>query len=99
LVISAPPTDNPSNIMMLSSLIKFPLIFISGIFVPISKMGNLKIVSYISPLTYYTDLARFSVDGTNHFTPATDLLMLLCFSILFFIIAIKWHKKSLAKRF
>ena len=51
LVISAPPTDNPSNIMMLSTLIKFPLIFISGIFVPIGEMGDWKFLSYISPLT------------------------------------------------
>ena len=99
LLISAPPTDNPSNIMMLSSLIKFPLIFISGIFVPISEMGSWKIISYLSPLTYYTDLARYSVQGTNHFNPAVDLLALLGFGVLFFIIAVKWHIKSLDKRF
>jgi hypothetical protein len=59
----------------------------------------LEIISYISPLTYYTDLARYSVDGANYFTPAVDLLALLGFSILFFVIAVKWHEKSLAKRF
>lgn len=99
LLISSPPTDNPSNIMMLSTLIKFPLIFISGVFIPISEMGNWKIISYISPLTYYTDLARYSVEGTNYFRPAVDLLSLLGFSILFFVMAVKWHKKSLSKRF
>jgi ABC-2 type transport system permease protein len=85
--------------MMLSSMIKFPLLFISGIFTPIDKMGSWKFVSYISPLTYYTDLARYSVGGTNSFSPVTNLLALLGFSILFFIIAIRWHKKSLTKRF
>lgn len=99
LLISAPPTDNPSNIMMLSSLVKFTFIFISGVFVPISSMGKWKVISYISPLTYYTDLARYSVEGTNYFSPVVDLLALLGFSILFFFIAIRWHKKSLTKRF
>ena len=99
LLISAPPTDNPSNIMMLSSLIKFPLIFISGVFVPISGMGKWKVISYISPLTYYTDLVRYSVEGTNYFSPVVDLLALLGFGVLFFIVAIRWHKKSLARRF
>lgn len=99
LLISAPPTDNPSNIMMLSSMIKFPLLFISGIFVPIDNMGNWKFISYISPLTYYTDLARYSISGASNFSPAVDLLALLGFSILFFTIAIGWHKKSLTKRF
>jgi len=99
LLISAPPTDNPSNIMMLSNLIKLPLIFISGVFIPIAKMGSFKIVSYISPLTYYTDLARYSTQGINYFSPTIDLLILFSFSILFFTIAVKWHKKSFTKRF
>jgi len=99
LLISAPPTDNPSNMMMISSMIKFPLLFISGIFVPISSMGKWKFISYISPLTYYTDLARYSIGGTNNFSPIVDLLALFGFSILFFISAVIWHKKSLTKRF
>ena len=99
LLISAPPTDNPSNIMMLSTLIKFPLIFISGIFIPIGEMGDLKFISYISPLTYYTDLTRSSIQGTSYFTPTIDLLALFGFSILFFVVAVKWHEKSLTKRF
>ena len=99
LMISAPPTDNPSNIMMLQSMIKFPLIFISGVFVPIDNMGNWKFISYISPLTYYTDLARHSISGTSNFDPIIDLLVLVGFSILFFTVAIVWHKKSLTRRF
>ncbi len=99
LVISAPPTDNPSNIMMISSMVKFPLIFISGVFVPINEMGNWKIISYISPLTYYTDLARYSVEGTCYFNPTIDLLALLGFSILFFTVAVILHKKGLSRRF
>jgi len=99
LLISAPPTDNPSNIMMLQSMIKFPLIFISGVFVPIDNMGNWKFISYISPLTYYTDLARHSISGTSNFSPIIDLLVLIGFSILFFTVAIVWHKKSLTRRF
>lgn len=36
--IVALPTDTPAAVMMLSSLVKFPVIFISGIFIPV---GNL----------------------------------------------------------
>ncbi len=38
MLLAVPPTNVPSNIMMLSSLIKFPLVFISGIFVPLEQM-------------------------------------------------------------
>jgi ABC-2 type transport system permease protein len=98
-LISAPPADNPSNIMLFATLIKFPLIFISGIFVPITEMGNFKMLSYISPLTYFTDLARYSVQGTSYFTPIFDIMALIVFTAVFFMISVVWHKKSLSKRF
>jgi len=98
-LISSVPTDNPSNAMMISTLIKFPLIFISGIFVPIIKMGNLKTISFFSPLTYYTDLLRGYVENKGYFNPTINLLALLIFSIIFFILAIILHKKSMPKRF
>jgi ABC-2 type transport system permease protein len=62
-------------------------------------MGSWKVISYISPLTYYTDLARYSVEGTCYFNPTIDLLALFGFSILFFTVAVRLHKKGLSKRF
>ncbi|MBS3825841.1 ABC transporter permease, partial [Candidatus Bipolaricaulota bacterium] len=61
VLISAVPTDTTADIMMLSTLIKFPLIFVSGIFIPTSKLpGWGEIISQLSPLTYFVDLVRFS---------------------------------------
>lgn len=99
VLLSAPPTDNPSNIMMLSTLIKFPLMFISGVFVPLSEMGNAVRISYISPLTYYVDSVRWSVEGAGYFTPAVDILILAGFSVVFVGVAILLHQKNLDKRF
>lgn len=98
-LISAPPADKPSDIMLIASIIKFPLIFISGVFIPITEMGALKILSFFSPLTYYTDLARYSIQGASYFSPIIDVLVLSIFTIFLFVIAVKWHKKSLDKRF
>jgi len=98
-LISAPPVDNPSNIMLLATLIKFPLIFISGVFIPVAEMGGFKILSYFSPLTYFVDLARHSIQRVSYFTSFVDLIVLFGFAILLFIVSIKWHEKSLAKRF
>ena len=99
ILISAHPADNPSNIMLFATLIKFPLTFISGIFVPITEMDNFKILSFFSPLTYFTDLSRNSIQGMSYFTPIWDIIALLGFTILFFVISVKWHEKSLTKRF
>ena len=98
-LISAHPADNPSNIMLFATLIKFPLIFISGIFAPIAEMGRFKLLSYVSPLTYFTDLARNSIQGASYFAPAVNLAALFSFAALLFLISIKLHKKNLSKRF
>ncbi len=41
VLLASPASTNPSNIMMLSSLVRFPLIFISGIFVPIASLHGI----------------------------------------------------------
>ena len=40
MLLAVPPTNEPSTPMMLSLLIKFPLIFISGIFVPLEQLPS-----------------------------------------------------------
>jgi ABC-2 type transport system permease protein len=52
VLLASPASTNPSNVMMLSSLVRFPLIFISGIFVPIASLqGVARVVVYCSPIT------------------------------------------------
>ncbi|MBU7043498.1 MAG: ABC transporter permease [Theionarchaea archaeon] len=99
VLLSSPPTDNPSNIMMLSTLIKFPLMFISGVFISLPEMGSAVKISYISPLTYYVDAVRWSVQGTGYFSPLVDFIILMGFSILFVGVGIFFHQKNLDKRF
>lgn len=98
-LISSFPADNPSNIMLFSTLLKFPLIFISGIFASINEMGKFKVLSFFSPLTYYTDIARNSIQQAGYFSPELNLAVLFIFSVVIFILSVKMHEKSLSKRF
>jgi len=38
VLLASPPTTNPAHIMMLSNLVRLPLLFLSGIFVPLDQM-------------------------------------------------------------
>jgi ABC-2 type transport system permease protein len=99
LLSAYPPTDNPATIMMLSSMIKFPLVFISGIFIPIEELPVWgKTIAEISPLTYFTDLARYAIQGTSYFPIALDILALIAFTIAFLFVAIKIHEHTILKR-
>ncbi|MFW6104696.1 MAG: ABC transporter permease [Candidatus Bipolaricaulota bacterium] len=97
VLISAVPTDTTADIMMLSTLIKFPLIFVSGIFIPTSKLpGWGEIISQLSPLTYFVDLVRFSFSGSG--SPLIDIGALIGFSLFFLLAADFSHRRTLPKR-
>ncbi len=100
LMSSYPPTDIPADVMMLSSLIKFTLLFISGIFVPISKLPPYaRWVSMLSPLTYLVDALRHATYISAFFSVYTDFVLLLFFAILFFVLGVYIHQQVLEKRF
>lgn len=99
LILSTPPSNIPSNIMMISSLVRFPLVFISGIFIPLESMPPWgQIIALFSPLTYFTDLVRYTLQGTSYFPVLWDLIILLVFTILFFALAVELHKRTMSKR-
>jgi len=98
-VFSIPPTNMPSTVNMISSVVKFPVVFISGIFIPLDELPTWgQAVAYISPLTYFTDIARYSIQGRGHLPVAVDLLVLLAFTALFLVVAMKLHQKTMPRR-
>lgn len=99
LIFSAYPSNTPSTIMIISSLVRFPLIFLSGIFVPLYKLPIWeRIISYISPLTYFNDIVRFSQGLKNALPVILDFIMLVFFSLIFLILSFEFHEKSILKR-
>jgi len=98
-IMSFPPTGEPSQIMMLSNLIRLPLIFISGIFVPLPQMPYWgKLIAPLSPLTYTTDLTRYSLGDISFYSVGINFLMLLLFTVLFLLAGFKLHSKTMPKR-
>ncbi|MGV8087454.1 MAG: ABC transporter permease [Methanomicrobiales archaeon] len=99
MLLAVPPTNTPSNIMMLSSLIKFPLVFISGIFIPLEQMPPWGLaLAVCSPLTYFTDLVRYSFTGMNYFPVPGDIAALMVFTIVFTVGTMYLHKRTMPKR-
>lgn len=83
-LLASPTTDNPSNIMMLSSLVRLPLIFISGIFIPLGQLQGLEwALTSLSPLTYLVDLFHAALLGDAVYPPWLDALVLVFVILLF----------------
>jgi len=98
LILSVPPTDTPASTMILTILIKFPLIFISPLFMPIS----LNPITFITPLSYFLDILNVGLGTPSAFGPLGLLLdfgYLTLFGLGFLVLAFALHAKVLQKRF
>lgn len=99
MLLSVPPTNVPSNIMMLSSLVKFPLVFISGVFVPLEQLPPWGVaLAMCSPLAYFVDLARYGFTGAHYFAVATDLVALAVFTLAFTAVTMLLHRRTMPRR-
>jgi ABC-2 type transport system permease protein len=97
-LLSSTGGRTPSNVMMLSSLVRFPLIFISGVFISLSDMtGTGLIIAHFSPLTYLVDGLDASMGQSSIFNWAIDILSLLLFTVLFVFAAGKVLRRNLMK--
>jgi ABC-2 type transport system permease protein len=93
VLMAAPPTNAPSQIMMLSSLVRLPLIFISGVFVPHADMPQWgQWLSPLSPLSYSADLIRAGYGGTPYFPLPVDIAALIGFALVFLAAARFIHR-------
>ena len=79
--------ESPEGFQLLSSFIVLPMLFLSGAFFPIDKLPvYLKIPNAIDPLTYAVDALRGLLLGINHYSFATDLGVLVLYSMAMIII-------------
>lgn len=98
VLLASPSVRAPSHIMMFSSVIRFPLIFISGIFIPLKNLQGIgRVLTYFSPITYLVDIFNFSFKGESQISLIIDFTALFIFSIIFLFLANRFHKRNLMK--
>ncbi len=98
VLLASPSVRSPSHIMMFSSLIRFPLIFISGIFIPLERLqGIARVLAYFSPITYLVDIFNFSFNGKFHISLFIDFIALFAFSVIFIFLSKRFHERNLIK--
>ena len=88
------PTESPGDIMAMLNVVRLPLIFISGIFIPLESIPSYgHFLVYLSPLTYGNDLIHAAYSGTTYFNPFADIAMLIVFILIFQFAANRLYKK------
>jgi len=98
VLLASPPASSPSNIMLLSNLVRLPLLFVSGIFLPIDQMPAwARWIAPVSPLSYAGDMIRSSFGQPAYFPAWLSPLMLIAFTVLLFCGARAFHRRWRAK--
>ncbi|MFP3938436.1 MAG: ABC transporter permease [Phycisphaerae bacterium] len=98
VLLAAPPASSPSNIMLLSNLVRLPLLFVSGVFLPIEQMPVwARWIAPISPLSYAGDMIRGAFGAETYFPSWLSPLVLLGLTVLLFWGAHAFHRRWRAK--
>ncbi|MFZ0004566.1 MAG: ABC transporter permease [Methanoregula sp.] len=93
-LFAAYPTENVGEVMSMLNTVRLPLIFISGVFIPISQIPQIgQIIALFSPLTYGNDMISYAYTGTSLFSPVWDIVALLIFILIFQFVAHRLYKK------
>ena len=62
--------DDPSQIMVVFNLVRFPMMFLSDTILPVASLPNLfRIIALAMPLTYMTEPIRYSYINTYDLVP------------------------------
>jgi len=91
------PTQTVGDIMMVGNMVRLPLIFVSGVFIPLQDMPDWgRVIAFLSPLTYCNDLMNESIAGSSYLIAPVDVLALLAFWVIFLFGGTRLH--ALARR-
>ena len=92
VVASFAPTEETAN--MVTSILQFPLMFLSGIFFPLDQFpGWLRTIAAALPLTYLGDALRQVMVGGTPFVPvAVSVVVLAAWLVVCFGISARFFK-------
>lgn len=95
LIFGSIPARNPGDVQMPSTLLRWGLLFISGVFIPLSEMNSAaRAIAYLSPLTYAQDLMNQAVLGFGQIDPWLDLSVLCLSGVLFLLPSYMLHQRG-----
>lgn len=83
----------------LANLFRFPMVFLSGVFIPVSSLPfSLKIIGYFLPLTYAVDALHNCIFGAFDIVDFnTSIFISIIFSLIFFYLSLamlKWRMEA-----
>ena len=87
--------QTPGDVMIMGNTTRLPLMFVSGIFIPLSDLPTwARGIAYLSPLTYCNDLLNTAIRGQGYLGAPIDIGALILFLALFAFFGMRWHESK-----
>ena len=92
IMFASLPGQGPGQVMMPLNFVRIPLLFVSGVFVPVSDLPAWgQLLSVFSPLTHSIELVKGGLGGENFFDPLVNIGVLSFYLVIFLFVGIRFH--------
>ena len=92
IMFASLPGQGPGQVMMPLNFVRIPLLFVSGVYVPVKDLPSWgQIASAASPLTHTIELIRLGLGGDSFFGPAVNVIILTFYVIAFLLAGMRFH--------
>jgi ABC-2 type transport system permease protein len=93
ILFASIPTASPGQVIIPLNFVRIPLMFISGMFIPLGQMPKAGVyAAFLSPLTHTLDLLKFATGEASYFGITLNIFVLFIWMILFLYIGQFFHK-------
>jgi len=98
IMFASLPGQGPGQVMMPLNFVRIPLLFISGVFVPVKDLPAWgQVLSMFSPLTHSIELVRGGLGGENFFGSLVNIGVLSFYLVVFLLVGIRFHIRNQRK--
>ncbi len=98
IMFASLPWENPGEVMMPMNFVRIPLLFISGLYIPLEDLPILgQAAAFLSPLTHTLDLLRLGLGSNSFYGITGNISMLTLFAIIFIGMSFTFHRKTMKK--
>jgi ABC-2 type transport system permease protein len=98
ILFASIPTGSPGEVIIPLNFFRIPLMFISGLFIPLNVMPQASLVlAFLSPLTHTLDLIRMGTGGVSFFGWNANISILCVWIVIFLLVGQLFHKMIMKK--
>ena len=93
ILFASIPTGSPGEVIIPLNFVRIPLMFVSGMFIPLERMPPAGVyAAFLSPLTHTLDLLRLGMGGASYFGWAANVGTLATWMVVFLLMGQMFHR-------